>query len=396
MSARSKEELQTLYFELGDALARAGQLPEAADSYAIAMYYARRTGNQSLADLCREQVLACHPNHVGGREESAPLFFAQLLMRYPAEDAQRRLDALNAASTAQGIGGWTVPLSGGAFETPVPGVMASPEPAPPDAPCLASPHLAAPTPPSPRPVPAAVASLDLPEYSPGRGRASSSLAALFADVPVPAPVQAPQSVPQSNAPRPGWPGAAAGGFEQHHAYPPLASPRAHRAADDFEMDAPNRSAPRSERRQYDEGMTWLNPIAAVLALAGAIAAGFFAYRLYPEITRIEQSQARSALVEALQDVAHWCRKTADAASNEFSRLADRGAEPRSAVGGADAAEIQPDTGAETDSSSAWPALPRELPKIADEPGFLPTARAPDPRWAPPANVAETPGDGLRR
>lgn len=393
MSARSKEELQTLYFELGDALAREGRLAEAADVYAIAMYYARRTGNQSLAELCREQVLTCHPNHVGAREESAPLFFAQLLMRYPAEDAQRRLDELNAASNSKGVCGWTVPLPGGSFETPAPGVMASPEPAPPDSSILAHNPSAAPSPPKPRPAPAAVAALDLPEYAPSpptRGRTNNSLAALFADVPVAPPASSPASTPRG-----GWAGAAPGEIEQHHAFA-SAGPRAHRAMDDFETHESPRPAPRSTQRQYDEGMTWLNPIAAVLALAGAIAAGFFAYRLYPEIMRIEQKQARSALDAAFQDVSLWCRKTVDAASHEWSRFADRAAEPQPAVVDSDPAEIQPDPDGENVFSSALPSLPRELPKIADEPGILPSAGSPDPTWNAPANMAERPGEGQRR
>ena len=61
MSAGSKEELQSLYFELGDAFAQKGQLADASDCYALAYYYARRGGNTALADLCREQILVCHP-----------------------------------------------------------------------------------------------------------------------------------------------------------------------------------------------------------------------------------------------------------------------------------------------------------------------------------------------
>ncbi|HVJ81062.1 MAG TPA: hypothetical protein VNC50_08335, partial [Planctomycetia bacterium] len=94
MAASSDWELYQLYMDVGDAQTRRQRLHEAADSYALALYYARRMGDVTRVGHCRELVLARSPNHVAGQSISAPLFYAQLLMRYPADEMQQALESL--------------------------------------------------------------------------------------------------------------------------------------------------------------------------------------------------------------------------------------------------------------------------------------------------------------
>lgn len=323
MSDAAKEDLQSLYFDLGNALASRSMLPQAADAYALAMYYARRAGNSTLADHCREQILVCQPDHIAAREASAPLFFAQLLMRYPAGYARNRLAQIQTepASAMASPLGWTVSLTPEANQPPAatkPGlaladaqgtraVMASAESVPPrrpteinvpaTAPRASMSNFGAPAPtaaPMSPPVRASVATLDLPEIHPSRQRPSEggSLASLFApDAPV---------ATHGGAMESDWNPVGISGLEQHHA---LASdtrpPGGGRVSDDFEMpSAPwqtNRTAPPRP------GMTWLNPIAALVAIAGAVAIGFFAFKLYPEVSKIDLGRARSMVDHTLRD-----------------------------------------------------------------------------------------------
>lgn len=332
MSDGSKEDLQSLYFELGNALASRSQLPQAADAYALAMYYARRSGNTALAEHCREQILVCQPGHVAAREASAPLFFAQLLMRYPAGYARNRLAQIQSEPSPATAGplGWSVSLTPEASpamaassmdrligdEVASGSVMASAEAAPPVRPMPTSgapinvPSYAAyeqpprgiPTrsqaagPPAPEPVrgPATVGTMDLPEFYPGGGRpADRGLASLFA----------PDGAvgPQGGALQRDWPGVGHSGLEQHHAFgAPMASMPSHRrVAEDFEMP----SAPRRIERTPapSSGMTWLNPIAALVAIAGTVAVGFFAFKLYPEVSKIDLGRARSMVDQTIRD-----------------------------------------------------------------------------------------------
>lgn len=87
-------ELHGLYLEFADAQRGVGQMARAADSYALALYYAKRIGDVARVRRCREQVAVCNPDHVVCRESSAPLFFAQLLLRYPPEEVAERLEAM--------------------------------------------------------------------------------------------------------------------------------------------------------------------------------------------------------------------------------------------------------------------------------------------------------------
>lgn len=110
MNADSDQHLFHLYRELGD-LQSARQRPAlAADAYALALYYARRMGDVELAASCQQQVIAHHPQHVAAQTQSAPLFFAQLLMRYPADEVQKTVAEMRQASATPAV---TVP-----FEVP--------------------------------------------------------------------------------------------------------------------------------------------------------------------------------------------------------------------------------------------------------------------------------------
>lgn len=100
MSMSTDQQLFDLYMELAETQHPRGRRNEAADAYALCVYYARRLGNPELAEHCRRLVRECHPHHVIAQEYSAPLFFAQLLMRYPAEDAQETLFMIRKAESA--------------------------------------------------------------------------------------------------------------------------------------------------------------------------------------------------------------------------------------------------------------------------------------------------------
>lgn len=100
MSISTDQQLFDLYAELAETQQSRGRRNEAADAYALCVYYARRLGNPELAEHCRQLVRECHPHHVIALEYSAPLFFAQLLMRYPAEDAQETLYMIRKSESA--------------------------------------------------------------------------------------------------------------------------------------------------------------------------------------------------------------------------------------------------------------------------------------------------------
>lgn len=93
----SDQHLYQLYRNLGDALAVRGDRASAADAFALALYYARRMGNQALASECQQMVITNNRRHVAAQQTSAPLHFAQLLMRYPADEAEKKLAELSQA-----------------------------------------------------------------------------------------------------------------------------------------------------------------------------------------------------------------------------------------------------------------------------------------------------------
>jgi hypothetical protein len=346
MAGTSKEELQSIYFELADFKARAGQLPEAADCYALALYYARRVGNQPLADLCKEQILACHPNHVAVRENNAPLFFAQLLMRYPAEECSAELQRLkrdrSVASTS------THPEPRFDYAHPAPSMMASHE-APPTIPANpAHPaHFGLPTdiPAAPRmptgPVDSAgprapstsfpaggggVGTLDYPGTTNDSPR--GGLAALFGP---PTPKRAwsesvslPLAEPGRSATRPSGAGIGHSGFENHHPFPPMPSPMAmgpaQRMIDDFEAP-PHPGQVASPVIAEKNPWAWLEPLAGAVALAGVMAMGFFAYKIAPGIQKIDTKRISQVVDEGFQEAFVWCR-------SQYERMAPSPAKDR--------------------------------------------------------------------
>lgn len=100
MANHNDAQLHQLYLELADVQAGNGRGTEAADHYALAMYYARRMGDSEKVALCKRRILECQPAHIAGHENSAPLFFAQLLIRYPAEEAAQTLQLIKRAGLA--------------------------------------------------------------------------------------------------------------------------------------------------------------------------------------------------------------------------------------------------------------------------------------------------------
>lgn len=91
MAATSDWRLYQLYMEFGEAQDHRARPSEAADAYALALYFARRLNDPARIQECRKLVLARNPNHVAAQAVSAPLFFAQLLMRYPADEVEMML-----------------------------------------------------------------------------------------------------------------------------------------------------------------------------------------------------------------------------------------------------------------------------------------------------------------
>ncbi|MFO0944855.1 MAG: hypothetical protein U1D30_02745 [Planctomycetota bacterium] len=90
-------QLQQLYRDLAEAHRGMGQGAKAADSYALALYYARRIGDVEQVRDCRQKISDCNPSHIVCRESTAPLFFAQLLMRNPPDEAEQTLRSLQAS-----------------------------------------------------------------------------------------------------------------------------------------------------------------------------------------------------------------------------------------------------------------------------------------------------------
>lgn len=97
----SDQRLYELYLEFAEANGRRAQTGEAADAYSLALYYARRLGDAEKIDHCRDQVAQLNPNHILSHQTSAPLFFAQLLMRYPADEVQHALSIMTGETLIQ-------------------------------------------------------------------------------------------------------------------------------------------------------------------------------------------------------------------------------------------------------------------------------------------------------
>lgn len=390
MSPGSKEELQSLYFELGDALAQKGQLADAADSYALAMYYAKRGGNAALADLCREQILICHPNHVVIRENSAPLFYAQLLMRYPADESKVQLERIKAELASKPAAPLTPadalsmmePMSQASsmvmadFElaplpTPAP---ASPPPVSPISPISASlpPSNMESTTPRPTTYPGSnsgVGTLDYPSHTAGRG---GDLASLFGPTTNTRAwsesISLPPAEPSRASTKPMMGSVGHSGFEQHHAFStggmgPAAM--ASRIMDDFEMAPASGRIEETLPMPRPNGWGWLEPLAGAVALAGAVSAGFFAYKLWPELKRIDTHHLSARVDEKVQDAITWYK----------TNFVDNSGVP----GGLDDGEEASVEIAETPRASATPTAPpmpttvdSSAPILAMEPPAPPT------------------------
>ena len=335
MSAGSKEELQSLYFEFGDALAQKGQLADAADSYALAMYYAKRGGNSALADLCREQILVCHPNHVVIRENNAPLFYAQLLMRYPADESKAQLErikqelAAKPAVTPHTLTSINESMTMAASST----VMADFEPAPIP---MTTPAMPTPTPPPITPVsplsamspgmdgvsarpstyPGPTSGVGTMDYPGGPsstiGGGRGDLASLFGPSTNAKAwsesISLPPAEPARASTKPTLASVGHSGFEQHHAFSSGGmgpASLASRVMDDFELaPAPGRIE-ESYPMPRPNGWGWLEPLAGAVALAGAVSCGFFAYKLWPEIKRIDTKHLSARIDSTVQDTIAW-------------------------------------------------------------------------------------------
>jgi hypothetical protein len=413
MAGTSKEELQSIYFELADFKARAGQLPEAADCYALALYYARRVGNQPLADLCREQILACHPNHVAVRENNAPLFFAQLLMRYPAEECSVELQRLKKERATQPT---ATPAANPAkrfdYAHPAPTMMASHE-APPTIPANpAHPsHFGLPSeiplaprmptspmdmgpsrlPQNPSTGGGGVGMLDYPGIASDAPR--GGLASLFGPS---APKQAwsesvslPLAEPGRSATHPYSQGIGQSGFENHHPFPQVGSStvmgNAQRVIDDFEAAPhPGRVESHSPMPTVSNPWAWLEPLAGAVALAGIVMMGFFAYKVWPEVQKVDTRRISRMVDESFQQASLWCRVQYDRFSPTFAPSPAVDPNPTSA----DGTPVEPTVTAEPLPSVTPPTASTELPALSNE-SLAPPADLPAPRALPPIPTATT-------
>ncbi len=89
MTAKSTSDLYELYEKLGNLLEQRRRGKDAADFLALAIYYARQEKHDAKTHELTERIRVLNPNHVLLRDPKSPLFFAQLLMRYPADEAER-------------------------------------------------------------------------------------------------------------------------------------------------------------------------------------------------------------------------------------------------------------------------------------------------------------------
>lgn len=266
MLASTDQQLHELYWELGQAQAECGRQVEAADSYALALYYARRLGDADLMKRCRARIVEAHPTHLGGKESPAPLFFAQLLIRYPADEAAHALSLLKRTSLGDD---WPVSPSFPVELTTV--------------------H---------RPTPS---SMDRPFSVAGETPFADLLESAVPSAPG---GRDPRSLPESREPASSGSLSGQSNFENHHVYDlgtgsiPVEAPS--RAVDDFFFEP---SLLPDKRESWSEMGFWgsaLQVFGSLTAIAGVVALGFFSYELIPTLARFDAREVVQSLVAPVE------------------------------------------------------------------------------------------------
>lgn len=266
----SDQQLHELYLELAEIQANHGKAAEAADHFALAMYYARRMGNAAKVSACKERIVACHPTHVAAHESSAPLFFAQLLIRYPADEAAQTLSLLRRAGLA------TSAMKPAPATAPAVEFVAEATPA-----WMASPPESGPAP-----------------------------ASFFGDLGTGSGPSVDWTAP--HAARPAAHAAAISSLhlENHHLYDLGAAtrPAAGRLVDDYM--AKEQLFPPSKSRITEVGF-WgsaIHVLGVFAILVGTSAVGFFGYELYPKLSRFDVRGLVHSLMNGKESPARaWAR-----------------------------------------------------------------------------------------
>jgi hypothetical protein len=123
-------QLFRIYYQMAEVYAQSGRSAEAADGYALALYYARRLEDHKAEQECRTLVARHHPRHVAAGDKAEPLFFAQLLIRYPADEAQQFLQSYSdrRRQSASARSSYTVIASAAPFSPSLGVITTQPQP----------------------------------------------------------------------------------------------------------------------------------------------------------------------------------------------------------------------------------------------------------------------------
>lgn len=265
-------QLYDLYCRLGDHYSTSGNSAEAADGYALALYYARRLGDDVAMERCRQQVAQHHPRHVAAGDKVEPLFFAQLLIRYPADEAQQLLQSQGERRAAARNVAAVFSVVASPMSYAIPQVGRAP-----------SPSRQSPTRPEhdARTVASSQQEPKLLEREPAIAldRAAPPASAPIPERTVPATVPPPVAADKTSA------------MEHHHVFD--LGTRA--AADHVESlraveDVLLKNAVDLDEQLDDDEATspspTMNLVAAFAVFVGFVAIGFFAYELHPALSRI--------------------------------------------------------------------------------------------------------------
>lgn len=91
MTDHSCKSLYDLYVRVGERLAASHNKKKAADAFALGLYYASELANPQAQQFCRQRIVHCDSGHPAARIPAPPLVFAQLLMSFPADAAEKSL-----------------------------------------------------------------------------------------------------------------------------------------------------------------------------------------------------------------------------------------------------------------------------------------------------------------
>lgn len=298
-------QLYTLYRQLAQIQSRHGRAGEAADHYALALYYARRLGKAEEMRFCRAQILGLQPNHAAVSETPAPLLFAQLLIRYPADEAATKLDLMRHAGLAgEALGEAEASL---AHEEAAPALTPFATEAhdrgaasPPRVGASAEPAVESrysreeATPASPRLFGEASGLPAWETPAANEEPAILSFASASTTPPKVKSVAEPPVNPFATSPAPR--------FENHHVYDlgsDVAGPavRASRVVDDYLSQERILSKSPADLGELGFWGSAVNALAMFTAAAGVVLIGFFSFKLYPELKRFEKIEVARLLRE---------------------------------------------------------------------------------------------------